>query len=105
MRREDDRDDVDADEPDGEDAESVLQRLASLRSRLTTLAPPHIPLTVPWEFSIASMAASAGAPKMVTRSLGLLDRFGAVRLTPDAVGFDSDDVSWDSITEIGRAHV
>lgn len=39
-------------------------------------------------------------PKLAGKALGLLDRFGALRLGPDSVGFDDEDVEWAKVVRV-----
>jgi hypothetical protein len=58
----------------------------------------------PWEVSIAEMVRRTGkVPKLATKALGLFDRFGSVRITPDEIGFDGEEIPWDKVVEL-RTH-
>lgn len=60
--------------------------------------------TEPWEVSLGELVRKTGkVPKIATKPLDLFDRFGALRLTPDEIGFDNDMVEWGKIVEL-RAH-
>jgi hypothetical protein len=73
--------------------------------QLKELIPsPDATSTEPWEVSIAELVRKTGkVPKLATKALGLFDRFGAVRITPDEIGFDGEEVPWDKVVEL-RTH-
>ncbi|HEY6737696.1 MAG TPA: hypothetical protein VI076_02515, partial [Actinopolymorphaceae bacterium] len=70
--------------------------------KLEELFPaPTFPVTEPWEVSIGELARRSGkVPKLAVKTLGLLDRFGAVRIGPDEIGFDDENVAWDKVVEL-----
>jgi hypothetical protein len=68
---------------------------------LTSIAPPPVPVTEPWRLSIGVLLGRhPRTPALAHKALGLLDRFGAVQLGPDAVGFDGEEIPWEKVTEI-----
>jgi hypothetical protein len=72
----------------------VLEQLKAVR-------PPTLPLAEPWKLSIGGIvAAHPKAPRLTGRLLGPLDRFGAIEIGPDEIGFDGDTVAWDKVTEV-----
>lgn len=61
---------------------------------------PDAPVTAPWDFSAAALIRPH-LPAKLGRLPGLLDRLGAVRLTPSAIGIDNaGEVPWTRLTEI-----
>jgi hypothetical protein len=61
---------------------------------------PTAPVTEPWDFSAAALIGPL-LPAKLRRLPGLLDRFGAVRLTPSTIGIDTARaVPWTRVTEI-----
>ncbi|MCH0541947.1 hypothetical protein I3F58_20720 [Streptomyces sp. MUM 203J] len=59
------------------------------------IGTPETPATEPWEVSLGALLATH--PRLPTRLHGpirVLDRFGAVRVGPDGIGFDAVDVPW-----------
>ncbi|WP_171166467.1 hypothetical protein [Streptomyces sp. I05A-00742] len=68
---------------------------------LARIGAPQAPATEPWEVSLGKLISSHPlVPDALAKPLKLLNRFGAVRVGPDSVGFDSDDIPWDKVTEI-----
>lgn len=67
--------------------------------------PPPVP-GMPWRIGLAQfLAAQPGVPVGAARFLGVLDRFGAVRLSPDELGFDGDTVRWTQVQQMALAPV
>lgn len=76
-------------------------RLDAIRRALGSIQPPEVPVTIPWEISIAGLLRSSfEIPSLVSRALGQLDRFGALRVAPTSIGIDKDDVEWAKVTAI-----
>lgn len=62
---------------------------------------PVYPLTADWSVSVGSLVRAAlPGPALLSRPLGLLDRFGAVHLGPDEVGLDGETARWDRVVEL-----
>lgn len=62
---------------------------------------PEHPLTEEWDASVQGLVRRVPfVPRVATRPLGLLDRFGAVTVGPRRVGLDGTDVDWDDVVEI-----
>lgn len=88
-------------DPEADDPEPLNQR--AVDELLARVTPPTFPLTRDWGLSIADLVAVRWAvPSRVRRLLRLLNRFGAVRLSPEGVGVDGTDVAWDALIEIRR---
>lgn len=60
------------------------------------IGTPGAPATEPWEVSLGALLAThPRLPPTPHGPLRLLDRLGAVRVGPDAIGFDALDVPWE----------
>ena len=65
---------------------------------------PGLPLTAHWDASAAGLVRQVPyVPRFATKPLELLDRFGAVHVGPQEIGFDGDAVDWDRVIEL-RTH-
>lgn len=65
---------------------------------------PGLPLTTHWDASAAGLVRQVPyVPRFATKPLELLDRFGAVHVGPQEIGFDGDAVDWDRVIEL-RTH-
>ncbi|MFD6093842.1 hypothetical protein ACFWGN_17135 [Oerskovia sp. NPDC060338] len=65
---------------------------------------PDLPLTTHWDASAAGLVRQVPyVPRFATKPLELLDRFGAVHVGPQEIGFDGDAVDWDRVIEL-RTH-
>ena len=74
---------------------------ASLTAQLAAVPMPASPAGQPWTMSVASLVAGrAAVPAPAAKALHLLDRFGAVEVGPERVGFDGDDAAWASVTGV-----
>lgn len=68
---------------------------------LAAIDPPVEPLTSIWEVSAVGLVRRIyDVPSIASKALGQVDRLGAVRIGPDALGFDRDDVAWNKITVV-----
>lgn len=68
---------------------------------LDGIPPPSAPISEPWELSIGGIVRRGHeVPSIAGKALGLLDRFGALRLRPESVGFDDQDVEWSRLVEV-----
>lgn len=77
-----------------------------LQSALENLAPPPAPVTEPWALSMATLVrGNRDMPWAADKALGLLDRFGSVRIGPKEVGFDDVDVAWADVIEMPTSNV
>ncbi|MFD0631537.1 hypothetical protein ACFQ9X_07735 [Catenulispora yoronensis] len=62
---------------------------------------PSVPAEAPWELSLAAyLRQTTALPSLALKPLGLLDRYGAVAVGPEAAGFDGDDVPWPKIVRL-----
>ena len=72
-----------------------------LEAALDHLSRPVYPLTSRWGLSIADLLGTRWeVPRGAGKLLRLLDRAGAIRLSPEGVGIDHQDVAWDDLEEI-----
>lgn len=86
------------DEVSDEELREDAARLAQLLAKLT---PPTYPVTQPWGLSAADLITQRWpVPSPLRRALRMLDRFGAVRLTPEGMALDGKSVDWDDLLEI-----
>lgn len=99
-----DTEDVGVDEPaDPAEVGDLVERFQEL---LDQRRPPDGPVTEPWSMGVGAVfAAHPKVPKAVRGLVTRLDRFGGVRITPEEITFDGDDVSWSKVTEVRRRHV
>jgi hypothetical protein len=71
---------------------------------LAAVPRPAVPVTEPWQLSIATLlGVHPRVPGVAVRLLELLDRFGEVTVGPSQIGFDGEDIPWDKVVEI-RTH-
>ena len=62
---------------------------------------PTYPMAREWDVSIQGLVRLVPfVPRFATAPLALLDRFGAVTLSPQKVGLDGKDVTWDRVVEV-----
>ncbi|KAB7847823.1 hypothetical protein [Streptomyces mobaraensis] len=86
-------------------ADAGRDRLAAggdwVMEALERLGAPDAPATRPWKVSLGTLIGSHPlVPAALAKPLRLLDRFGAVCVGPDSVGFDGEDIPWDKVVEI-----
>jgi hypothetical protein len=68
---------------------------------LKRLRPKSCPAEERWSLSIGDLVADAvNAPGPLRRAVGLLNHFGGVAISGQAVEFDGDDVEWVDVTDI-----
>lgn len=68
---------------------------------LDNILPPSVPIREPWELSIGDLIRRRyNVPGMADKALSCLDRCGALRLSPEVIGFDDCDVEWSKLQEI-----
>ncbi|MHA7134259.1 hypothetical protein [Oerskovia turbata] len=62
---------------------------------------PAVPVAGHWDASVAGLVRQVPyVPRLATKPLELLDRFGALHVGPGEVGFDGDAVDWERVLEI-----
>ncbi len=68
---------------------------------LSRLRPTSCPAEGRWSLSIGDAVADAlSAPEPLRRVVRLLNHFGGIALSAQAVEFDGDDVDWSDVTDI-----
>lgn len=68
---------------------------------LNRLRPRTCPAEERWSLSIGDAVADAvGAPEPLRRIVRLLNHFGGIAVSAQAVEFDGDDVDWADVTDI-----
>lgn len=74
------------------------------RAVVETYPQPVLPLEQDWEISISALVSKAPkVPTVAVKLLRLLNRFGAVRLGAEHIGFDGEQIAWSRVTEV-RTH-
>ncbi|MGH4007458.1 MAG: hypothetical protein ACRDTH_04705 [Pseudonocardiaceae bacterium] len=67
---------------------------------LSRVPMPDAPVREPWTFAPSALIAPR-LPRPLARVPGLLDRFGAIRLTPHEIGIDTArPVAWEDVVEL-----
>jgi hypothetical protein len=75
--------------------------VSALWNNVGAFPRPTYPIREPWEISLAALVAMRWqVPGPAKKALGLLDRFGAVKLTPDEVALDGQAVNWSDVLEV-----
>ena len=68
---------------------------------LNRMRPKSCPADERWSLSIGDLVADAvHVPEPLRRVVGLLNHFGGVAISGQAIEFDGDDVDWSDVTEI-----
>lgn len=68
---------------------------------LNRMRPKSCPAEERWSLSIGDLIADAvNAPGPLRSAVGLLNHFGGVAISGQAVEFDGDDVDWSDVTDI-----
>ncbi len=85
----------------GDDLGDPNERRSQWQDVLTAFRAPTIPIVEPWSISIATLIGSAyKVPSIASKALAQLDRVGALRLTSEAITFDTDDVEWNKLSTV-----
>ena len=72
-----------------------------LRESVAAAPPPTLPWANPWKCTLAGiLVRRPGSPLLTVRPLTLLDRFGAVHLDSEQVGFDGHARDWSAVTGV-----
>lgn len=88
----------------GEGGASLAPAAEWARAVVETYPQPRLPLEQDWEVSTATlMGRVPNVPRVAVRLLRLLNRFAAIRLGVDEVGFDGERIAWSQVTEV-RTH-
>ena len=78
----------------GGQAEIVREILAQIKT-IT------VPMEEEWELSIGWLLNQyRDIPALASKGLGMLDRFGALRLSPTQLGIENHDIDWSKISAI-----
>lgn len=76
-------------------------RLPTPAALRNSVRPKSCPAQERWSLSIGDAVADAvNAPEPLRRVVALLNHFGGVALSAQAVEFDGDDVDWSDVTDI-----
>jgi hypothetical protein len=99
-----------ADEPDEPpehaDPSEVGELVEQIQRLIASRRPPDGPVTQPWSLSVGDVFAEhPKVPKKVRGLVRRLDRFGGLRVTPEEIAFDGDDVPWAKVTEVRTRHL
>jgi len=72
-----------------------------IRDAVTAAPAPSVPWAGPWKCTLAGILAHRpGSPLLTIRPLTLLDRFGALYLDTEQVGFDGELHDWPKVARI-----
>lgn len=96
-----------ADEPEEHATEDDVNEFVAMFSEvLERHRPPQGPITQPWAIGVGDLlAAHPRVPERLRGVVRKLDRFGGISVNPEQIGFDGDEVDWDSVTEVRTRHV
>jgi hypothetical protein len=85
---------------------AAVTDVAWIHTAMESVPVPSIPATEPWEMSLAAfLRLRTDLPELALKPLGLLDRYGAVTLGPEVVGFDGEEIPWARVVRIGVREV
>jgi hypothetical protein len=88
----------------GRETGVVVGLTAAMDRYISDLPMPQTPVVAPWAFSIREiMLATGNVPSPLRGTLSFFDRFGSVKLSPEHVGFDGEEIAWSSVTSIRAA--
>jgi hypothetical protein len=72
-----------------------------VREAVSAAPPPLVPWSGPWKVTLAGiLVRRPGSPLLTIRPLTALDRFGALHLDTEEVGFDGEPQEWSKVTEL-----
>ena len=72
-----------------------------IRDAVWAAPAPSVPWAGPWKCTLAGILAHRpGSPLLAIRPLMLLDRFGALHLDTEQVGFDGEPHDWSKVSRI-----
>lgn len=84
--------------PATDDIDAEVGRIAALLNRVR---PPAGPVTGRWALGIGDIIAdTTRLPQRLRGGVRLLNRFGGVAVSTEALEFDGDDVKWSKMTEL-----
>lgn len=92
---------LDDDGDEGADLGDASERSSRWRDVISTFSAPPMPLQQPWSISIAALVGRVyKVPSVAAKALGQLDRIGCLRLTPDVIAFDNEEIEWGKLTVV-----
>jgi hypothetical protein len=72
-----------------------------VRDAVFAAPAPQVPWSGPWKCTLAGILVHRpGSPLLTIRPLTALDRFGALHLDTEQVGFDGEPVDWARVSEL-----
>jgi hypothetical protein len=92
--------------PERADPAEVRDLVERFQRLLESRRPPDGPIAERWSFGVGDVFAEH--PKVPEKLRGLvrrLDRFGGLRVTPEEIAFDGEEVPWAKVTQIRTRHV
>ena len=80
---------------------SARNAAVSIPELVAGLEGPSLPLHGQWSVGLGRiLGGHPSVPDGARGALALLDRFGHLRISPEGIGFDGDEVDWKDIDEI-----
>lgn len=78
----------------GEQAEVVRLLLSQIKA-------PAVPVEQEWELSVGWLLKQyRDVPAIASKGLGMLDRFGALRLSPSHLRIENHDIEWSKVSAV-----
>ena len=72
-----------------------------MRRSIAAAPPPTVPWANPWKCTLAGiLVRRPGSPLLTVHPLTLLDRFGALHLDSEQVGFDGERHDWSAVAGV-----
>ena len=72
-----------------------------MRRSIAAAPPPTVPWANPWKCTLAGiLVRRPGSPLLTVHPLTLLDRFGALHLDSEQVGFDGERHDWSTVAGV-----
>jgi hypothetical protein len=92
--------------PEHADPSEVGELVEQIQRLIASRRPPDGPITQPWSLGVGDVFAEhPKVPKKVRGLVRRLDRLGGLRVTPEEIAFDGDDVPWAKVTEVRTRHL
>jgi hypothetical protein len=80
---------------------AVGDAAASASELITNIEGPLVPLRQPWGSGLGQILGTHPAlPDNLRSTVNRLDRLGRIRMSPEMIGFDGEDVRWERVDEI-----
>jgi hypothetical protein len=80
---------------------AVGDAAAAVPELITHIEGPRLPLLESWDIGLGQiLSGHPGLPENLRGAVGHLDRLGRLRISPDAISFDGDQVRWERVDEI-----